>query len=477
MTTPKLQMPELVVGQAGKELTHNQALAVLDQLAQAVVVDKDLTAPPGSPANGAMYIVAASATGAWSGQSGKLAYWMTTVAAWTFITPADGWSVWVTDEAVRYERKAGAWVIVATGGGASLSVVQTFTGAKTLALTDINTYNVSQDATAQTVTLPAQASVAWTVDAEITIEQGANGAVTITGASGVTINGVVAPSILLFAKGAVATLKRKGLNNWTLAGAIGTAAEQRAALGLGPITGINRIINGAFNINQRAVSGTVTLAAGTYGHDRWKAGASGCTYTFATAANVTTITITAGSLQQVIGGINLQSGTHTLSWSGTAQGKIGAGSYGASGITGSAVGGTNLTVEFNTGTLSFAQLQPGSFALPFDNRHYGQELAWAKQYFNTVGGVNSFRSVEGTSLYATCNQSFPTMRTTPSIQLVDPHTGAVVTTMRYGTGAISDVSIEASAGASDSCMYCLASGVSTSPPNGIYFAARLSAEL
>lgn len=110
-------MPELVVGQAGKELTHNQALAVLDQLAQAVVVDKDLTAPPGSPANGAMYIVAASATGVWAGQSGKLAFWLATVAAWTFITPADGWSVWVTDEAVRYERKAGAWVVVATGGG------------------------------------------------------------------------------------------------------------------------------------------------------------------------------------------------------------------------------------------------------------------------------------------------------------------------------------------------------------------------
>lgn len=110
MTTPKLQMPELVVGQAGKELTHNQALAVLDQLAQAVVVDKDLTAPPGSPANGSMYIVAAAATGAWSGQSGKLAYWLTTVAVWTFITPADGWSVWVTDESLKYRYSGGVWV-------------------------------------------------------------------------------------------------------------------------------------------------------------------------------------------------------------------------------------------------------------------------------------------------------------------------------------------------------------------------------
>ena len=115
MTTPKLSMPELSVGQAGKELTHNQALAILDQLAQAVVVDKDLATPPVSPANGAMYIVAAGATGAWAGQSGKLAFWLTTVAAWTFITPANGWSVWVTDEALRYERAGGAWIAAAGG--------------------------------------------------------------------------------------------------------------------------------------------------------------------------------------------------------------------------------------------------------------------------------------------------------------------------------------------------------------------------
>jgi hypothetical protein len=277
LTTPKLALPELVVGQAGKELTHNQALAVLDQLAQAVVVDKDLATPPVSPSNGAMYIVAASATGAWSGQEGKLAYWLTSVGAWTFATPVNGWSVWVSDEAVRYELKAGVWAVVSTGGGgageantasnlgagagvfsskvgvdlrfkslvagsnvtitpgtneitisassgggggSSLPVVQTFTGAKTLGLTDINTYNVSQDATAQVVTLPAQAGVAWTADAEIHIEQGAAGAVTITGAAGVTINGVVAGSFSLSGSNAVVTLKRTALNTWTLIGGI-----------------------------------------------------------------------------------------------------------------------------------------------------------------------------------------------------------------------------------------------------------------
>jgi len=111
LTTPKLALPELLVGQAGKELTHNQALAVLDQLAQAVVVDKDLATPPVSPANGAMYIVAAGATDAWSGQSGKLAYWLTSVSAWVFITPADGWCVWASDESKRYERVSGSWVL------------------------------------------------------------------------------------------------------------------------------------------------------------------------------------------------------------------------------------------------------------------------------------------------------------------------------------------------------------------------------
>lgn len=143
----------------------------------------------------------------------------------------------------------------------------------------------------------------------------------------------------------------------------------------------NAIINGNFGINQRAVSGTVTLAAGVYGHDRWKAGASGCTYTFATVENVTTLTISAGSLIQVIEGLNLESGTYTLSWTGTAQGKIGAGSYGATGITGTAVGGTNLNIEFNTGTVSLVQLEKGSVATPFEFRSIGQELALCERYY------------------------------------------------------------------------------------------------
>ena len=147
----------------------------------------------------------------------------------------------------------------------------------------------------------------------------------------------------------------------------------------------NKLINGNFGINQRGVSGTVVLAAGAYGHDRFKAGASGCTYTFATSANVTTLTISAGSLQQVVEGLNLQSGTHVLSWSGTAQGSLDGGAYGASGaVTATAVGGTNMTVEFNTGTVSLAQLEEGSLASRFEQRLIGVELALCQRYAETL---------------------------------------------------------------------------------------------
>jgi hypothetical protein len=142
----------------------------------------------------------------------------------------------------------------------------------------------------------------------------------------------------------------------------------------------NAIINGNFAVNQRGVSGTVTLAAGAYGHDRFKAGASGCTYTFATANNITTLTISAGSLIQVIEGNNLFTGTYTLSWVGTAQGKIGGGSYASSGVTGTPAGGSNLDIEFNTGTLSLVQFEPGAIATPFERRPYGQELLLCQRY-------------------------------------------------------------------------------------------------
>jgi hypothetical protein len=192
----------------------------------------------------------------------------------------------------------------------------------------------------------------------------------------------------------------------TLLGNDGTAAKARTALGLdsmignsGAVSGFrNRIINSNFLVNQRAVSGTVTLAAGAYGHDRWKAGAAGCTYTFAALSNGdVAITITAGSLMQVIEGSNVEGGAYTINNRGTAQvryagsGGTPTGSYAAVPVTTTSLtGGGNLTVEFTTGTLDKAQVEPGTAATSYERRFYPSELALCRYYAIPVLFTNTF---------------------------------------------------------------------------------------
>lgn len=158
----------------------------------------------------------------------------------------------------------------------------------------------------------------------------------------------------------------------------------------------NRIIDGGFIINQRGYVSNTALSSGVYAHDRWKAGSGGCTYTFTQAAAGvnTTITITSGTLVQVIEGCNLpEGGTYVLSWTGTAQGRLNGGSYGASGITITGwTAGTNLNVEFNTGTLGNVQLEKGSTATSFDYRPYGTELALCQRYLPAYNFTNSAQS-------------------------------------------------------------------------------------
>jgi hypothetical protein len=74
-------------------------------------------------------------------------------------------------------------------------------------------------------------------------------------------------------------------------------------------------------------------------------------------------------------------GTFTLSWTGTAQGRVNGGGYSTSPliVTG-LTAGANCTVEFNTGTCSFPQLEVGSSATGFEYRQYGQELALCQRY-------------------------------------------------------------------------------------------------
>ena len=84
--TPKLGLPLIAASQAQKHVTMNESLYALDALMQTTVLDKDLSAPPGSPNDGDAYLVDSGASGTWVGQSGNVAAFYN--GLWTFfVTP------------------------------------------------------------------------------------------------------------------------------------------------------------------------------------------------------------------------------------------------------------------------------------------------------------------------------------------------------------------------------------------------------
>jgi hypothetical protein len=70
------------------------------------VLDKDLATPPGTPATGARYIVAATATGAWAGRETEIAEW--NGSEWVFYVPGIC-SCYVEDEGAHYQFDGTSW--------------------------------------------------------------------------------------------------------------------------------------------------------------------------------------------------------------------------------------------------------------------------------------------------------------------------------------------------------------------------------
>lgn len=108
MTTPNLALPYIATAQAQKHVTHNAALDRLDGLVQLSVKDRDLTAPPATPAEGVRYIVAAGATGAWAGWDGDVALF--SGGTWVRLAPQTGWRVWIEDEGVLLVFDGTTWI-------------------------------------------------------------------------------------------------------------------------------------------------------------------------------------------------------------------------------------------------------------------------------------------------------------------------------------------------------------------------------
>lgn len=101
----------------------------LSRLPWIPVMSMSVTVPPASPSLGAAYLVPNAATGAWTGQSGKIAEY--TAAGWAIITPPDGHGVSLPDgrvfekiggayiEKLALDAQSGKWTYVIAGGSAN----------------------------------------------------------------------------------------------------------------------------------------------------------------------------------------------------------------------------------------------------------------------------------------------------------------------------------------------------------------------
>lgn len=142
------QAGDWVAGFGSSAVSPNSvpASALIGGRTHWVVVNQTTNTPPVSPSTGVAYIVGPAPTGAWVGQTAKIAVWQTSL--WVFYSAQEGWTAY--DQALNTDYVFnGTWLAQASGYG---QVLATFFGsASTPAASGTTAYTYS-DTTAPTVT-------------------------------------------------------------------------------------------------------------------------------------------------------------------------------------------------------------------------------------------------------------------------------------------------------------------------------------
>ena len=103
------QLPYLVVAQAQKETTHNEALALIDALLHPVINGR-LTTPP-TPAladAGKCWLVGVGGTGIWQMKANQIALWIG--GSWRFLIPVDGMRIRDAATGTDFVWTGGQWI-------------------------------------------------------------------------------------------------------------------------------------------------------------------------------------------------------------------------------------------------------------------------------------------------------------------------------------------------------------------------------
>ena len=109
--TPRFALPLLAVGQAHKELFHNESLLLLDFLihpvVQAVVDDPASLAP----VEGDCWLVGPAAVAEWSDKSDQIAGWSD--GGWHYIKPQESMKIIMQDDHSLAIYRDGSWQFIA----------------------------------------------------------------------------------------------------------------------------------------------------------------------------------------------------------------------------------------------------------------------------------------------------------------------------------------------------------------------------
>ena len=454
--TAHIGLPYLDAAQSQKHATHNEALSILDAVLHLSVAARNVTTVPSSPVDGARYLVGTGASGAFFGKAGKIAAWQD--GAWRFLTPQAGWRCYVEAENILTIFDGSIWrdlnlVIeelqnlhrlgLGTSADATNPLAAKLNAALFTALTIAESgtgdlrFKLNKEASARTVSqlyqsgYSGRAETGLIGDDHFRVKVSADGsawnnAIDVNPATGV----VSFPSGVSGISGGMPAFEWSGTQlrfqnpdgSWgawvDLAGAAGSAGAAGAGVSFS-----NKIINGNFLINQRAYASGASLVAGVYAHDRWKAGAGGCSYTFTQSVPDTTITIVSGTLMQCIEDANNEGGGFTLSWSGTAQARVGGGSYAASPINATLTAGAQPVIEFGTGTLGCVVLAKGNSATAFERRPIGTEIALCQRYYyrrtaqSSIDTLGMMSALNSTSVWGKFFDLPVEMRAAPTVSL------------------------------------------------------------
>lgn len=108
-STPRLKLPFITPGQAQKDLSHSEALQLIDLLLTPVVERPPLNDPPADASAGECYLVGTEPTGEWVGHASTLAGY--TDAGWRFVEPQPGMSAFVRSEGVSAAFRDDNWEV------------------------------------------------------------------------------------------------------------------------------------------------------------------------------------------------------------------------------------------------------------------------------------------------------------------------------------------------------------------------------